>query len=86
MSENNDHKNKDDNLDYEDEYNNEDMNYNYSSGVVITDINIPFGDLVLFLIRLSLASIPATIVMLCIYFLFIFGVGNLGLATYLSSF
>jgi len=48
MSENDDLKNKDDNLDYEDEDNNEDMNYNYSSGVVITDINIPFRDLVLF--------------------------------------
>ena len=49
MKENNDLENKEDNLDYEDENNNEDMNYNYSSGVVITDVNIPFGDLVLFL-------------------------------------
>ena len=78
MSENNDLKNKDDNLD------NEDMNYNYSSGVVITDINIPFGDLVLFLIRLSLASIPAGIVIFCVYFLFTIGVGLIGLGTILS--
>ena len=78
MSENNDLKNKDDNLD------NEDMNYNYSSGVVITDINIPFGDLVLFLIRLSLASIPAGIVIILVYFLFTIGVGLIGLGTILS--
>ena len=78
MSENDDLKNKDDDLV------NEDMNYNYSSGVVITDINIPFGDLVLFLIRLSLASIPAGIVMFCVYFLFTIGVGLIGLGTILS--
>jgi hypothetical protein len=84
MSENDDLKNKDDNLDYEDEDNNEDMNYNYSSGVVITDINIPFRDLVLFLIRLSLASIPAGVVILCLYFLFTIGIGLIGLGTILS--
>jgi len=78
MSENDDLKNKDDDLV------NEDMNYNYSSGVVITDINIPFGDLVLFLIRLSLASIPAGIVMFCVYFLFTIGFGLIGLGTILS--
>ena len=84
MSEKDDVKNKDDNLDYEDEDNNEDMNYNYSSGVVITDINIPFRDLVLFFIRLSLASIPAGVVILCLYFLFTIGIGLIGLGTILS--
>ena len=83
MSENDDLKNKDDNLDYEDEDNNANMNYNYSSGVVITDINIPFRDLVLFLIRLSLASIPAGIMIFLIYFLFTIGVGLIGLGTIL---
>ena len=84
MKENNDLENKEDNLDYEDEYNNEDMNYNYSNGVVITDVNIPFGDLVLFLIRLSLASIPAVLVLFCVYFLFVSAVGLIGLGTILS--
>ena len=84
MKENNDLENKEDNLDYEDEYNNGDMNYNYSSGVVITDVNIPFGGLVLFLIRLSLASIPAALVLFCLYFLFTFGVDLIGLGTILS--
>ena len=84
MSENKDLKNKDDNLDYEDEYNNEDMNYNYSNGVVITDINIPIGDLALFLVKLSLASIPAGIMIILIYFLFTIGVGLISLGTILS--
>jgi hypothetical protein len=51
---------------------------------VITDINIPFRDLVLFLIRLSLASIPAGVVILCLYFLFTIGIGLIGLGTILS--
>tara|TARA_Y100000817_G_scaffold307106_1_gene293139 strand:- start:857 stop:1114 length:258 start_codon:yes stop_codon:yes gene_type:complete len=84
MSYNKEIDNQEDNLDYEGEYNNENMNYSYSSGVVITDINIPFGDMVLILIRLSLAGIPAFLVLFCIYYLFFLAVGLIGLGTILS--
>lgn len=41
--------------------------YPFTSDVIISDIDIPFGSLVKFMIKLSLASIPALIMLYVIY-------------------
>jgi hypothetical protein len=52
-------------------------------GVVVTDIDIPFGRLIIILIRLALAAIPAMIVVWAILFIVmmllgvIFGTGGM---------
>ena len=58
--------------------------YVYSNEVVIRDIDIPFIDLVLFLVKLAIASIPAGILLLIIYGLGTLALGLFGLATLLS--
>jgi len=49
--------------------------------VVITDVNMPFGSMVVFIIKWTLASIPAMIILMIVWALFmaLFG-GLLGLA------
>jgi hypothetical protein len=78
MNQNNDS----DNYEYEED--NNDMNYSFSNGVVITDVNIPFVDLVLFIIKIALASIPAFILISFIFMLFTFAVTAIGLGTALA--
>ena len=60
-------------------YQSDDENYSYSSSVVISGINIPFWDLVLFLIRLAIALIPAMIIIYFILFLLSISLGLIGL-------
>ena len=57
----------------------DDENYSYSNSIVISGINIPFWDLVLFLIRLAIASIPAIIVIYFLLLLLTIGLGLFGL-------
>jgi hypothetical protein len=48
--------------------------------VKIEDVNMPFGALIGFLVKVSLASIPAVLILTVIYFLIIFVLSMLGLA------
>ena len=55
-----------------------------SSRTVLTDIDIPFGSLVLFFVKASLAAIPAAFIVTFILaligwvFRFVFGFGHMG--------
>jgi hypothetical protein len=48
--------------------------------VKIEDVNMPFGALIGFLVKVSLASIPAVLVLAVIYFLILFVFSIFGLA------
>ena len=54
------------------------------SSTVITDIDIPFGSLVLFFVKASLAAIPAAVIVMFVLaligwvFRFLFGIGHMG--------
>lgn len=45
--------------------------------VVITLIDIPFGDLVNFMVKVAIASVPAFIILVIIYFIVITFIGGL---------
>ena len=47
-------------------------NQNYL-GVVVTDINMDFRSMVIFMVKWAIASIPAFIILGAIFFLFILG-------------
>lgn len=46
--------------------------------VVVTDVKVPFWSMVVFMIKLALASIPATIIISIIYLVAIAILGGLG--------
>lgn len=46
--------------------------------VVVTDVEIPFGSMVKFMVKWSLASIPAAIILIAIYFAAIMAVNVVG--------
>lgn len=50
--------------------------------VAVTDISMPFGSMVVFMIKWALASIPAMIILFCIWLLFaaVFSLLGVGLA------
>ena len=69
----------------------EDLNYQYPpqyysfpTGYKLTGIDIGFVDLVLFLVKLAIASIPAGLIILFIYGILIFIAGMIGLSAMLS--
>lgn len=43
-------------------------NFSESKSVVVTDIKMPFGSMVIFLVKLSLASIPALLIIYAVMF------------------
>jgi len=53
--------------------------------VIITGINIPFFDLVMFLVKLAIASIPAGIIFIIFYGILAGFLGLLGLGAILNA-
>jgi len=47
------------------------INTDENRSVVVTDIKMPFGSMVIFLVKLALASIPALLIIYAVMFAFI---------------
>ena len=69
----------------------EDLNYQYPpqyysfpTGYTLTGIEIGFVDLVLFLVKLAIAAIPAGLIMLFVYGILVFLAGMIGLGAMLT--
>jgi len=48
-----------------------DVNTGNNRNVVVTDIRMPFGSMVIFLVKLALASIPALLIIWAVMFAFV---------------
>lgn len=48
-----------------------DVNTGNKRNVVVTDIKMPFGSMVIFLVKLALASIPALLIIYAVMFAFV---------------
>jgi len=48
-----------------------DVNTGNNRNVVVTDIRMPFGSMVIFLVKLALASIPALLIICAVMFAFV---------------
>ncbi|ACF11197.1 conserved hypothetical protein [Chlorobaculum parvum NCIB 8327] len=48
-----------------------DVNTGNNRNVVVTDIKMPFGSMVIFLVKLALASIPALLIIWAVMFAFV---------------
>ena len=58
--------------------------YSFPTGYTLTGIEIGFVDLVLFLVKLAIASIPAGLIILFVYGILVFMAGMIGLGAMLS--
>jgi len=47
------------------------INTDENRSVVVTDIKMPFGSMVIFLVKLALASIPALLIIYAVMFAFV---------------
>ena len=73
------------NNDYENDNEYPRQGYAYSPNVTISNIDIAFLDLVLFLVKLAIASIPAGVIFIFIYGIFAGFLGLLGLGALMSA-
>ena len=71
--------------DYEYDYEYPTQGKVYSPNVTISSIDIPFLDLVLFLVKIAIASIPAGIIFIIFYGILTGFLGLLGLGALLST-